>query len=87
MEAAVLPRALDDVDFAVINSNYALGVNLNPMKDALFMESKDSPYANIVAIRSGDKREDLQKLAKALTSPEMRKFIEEKYQGAVVPAF
>ena len=51
------------------------------------MESKDSPYANIVAIRSGDKREDLQKLAKALTSPEMRKFIEEKYQGAVVPAF
>ena len=87
MEAAVLPRALDDVDFAVINSNYALGVNLNPMKDALFMESKDSPYANIVAVRSGDKREDLQKLAKALTSPEMRKFIEDKYQGAVVPAF
>ena len=40
-----------------------------------------------MAIRSGDKREDLQKLAKALTSPEMRKFIEEKYQGAVVPAF
>ena len=87
MEAAVLPRALDDVDFAVINSNYALGVNLNPMKDALYMESKDSPYANIVAVRTGDKREDLQKLAKALTSPEMRKFIEDKYQGAVVPAF
>ena len=87
MEAAVLPRALDDVDFAVINSNYALGVNLNPMKDALYMESKDSPYANIVAVRAGDKREDLQKLAKALTSPEMRKFIEDKYQGAVVPAF
>lgn len=87
MEAAVLPRALDDVDFAVINSNYALGVNLNPMKDALYMESKDSPYANIVAVRTRDKREDLQKLAKALTSPEMRKFIEDKYQGAVVPAF
>ena len=87
MEAAVLPRALDDVDFAVINSNYALGVNLNPMKDALFMESKDSPYANIVAIRTGDKRVELQKLAKALTSPEMKKFIEEKYKGAVVPAF
>lgn len=87
MEAAVLPRALDDVDFAVINSNYALGVNLNPMKDALYMESKDSPYANIVAVHTGDKREDLQKLAKALTSPEMRKFIEDKYQGAVVPAF
>ena len=87
MEAAVLPRALDDVDFAVINSNYALGVNLNPMKDSLYMESKDSPYANVVAIRTGDNREDLKKLAKALTSPEMKKFIEDKYQGAVVPAF
>ena len=87
MEAAVLPRALDDVDFAVINSNYALGVNLNPMKDSLYMESKESPYANVVAIRTGDNREDLKKLAKALTSPEMKKFIEDKYQGAVVPAF
>ena len=83
----MLPRALDDVDFAVINSNYALGVNLNPMKDSLYMESKESPYANVVAIRTGDNREDLKKLAKALTSPEMKKFIEDKYQGAVVPAF
>lgn len=87
MEAAVLPRALEDVDYAVINSNYALGVNLNPVKDALFMEGKDSPYANIVAVRANDKRPELQKLAKALTSPEVKKFIEEKYQGAVVTAF
>lgn len=87
MEAAVLPRALEDVDLAVINSNYALGVNLNPMKDSLFIEGKDSPYANIVAIRQGDKRESLQKLAKAITSPEVKAFIEKKYAGAVVPAF
>ena len=87
MEAAVLPRALEDVDFAVINSNYALGVNLNPMKDALFIESKDSPYANIVAVRKGDHRKELQALTKVLTSPEIKKFIEDKYQGAVIPAF
>ena len=87
MEAAVLPRALDDVDFAVINSNYALGVNLNPLKDSLYTESKDSPYANVVAVRANDNRPELQKLAKALTSPEVKKFIEEKYQGAVLPAF
>ena len=87
MEAAVLPRALEDVDFAVINSNYALGVNLNPMTDALFIESKESPYANIVAIRTGDNRSELTKLAKALTSPEVKKFIQDKYAGAVLPAF
>ena len=87
MEAAVLPRALDDVDYAVINSNYALGVNLNPLKDSLYTESKDSPYANVVAVRAYDNRPELQKLAKALTSPEVKKFIEEKYQGAVLPAF
>lgn len=87
MEAAVLPRALEDVDYAVINSNYALGVNLNPMTDALFIESKESPYANIVAIRTGDNRAELTKLAKALTSPEVKKFIQEKYAGAVLPAF
>ena len=87
MEAAVLPRALEDVDFAVINSNYALGVNLNPMTDALFIESKESPYANIVAIRTGDSRAELTKLAKALTSPDVKKFIETKYAGAVLPAF
>ena len=87
MEAAVLPRALEDVDYAVINSNYALGVSLNPSKDSLFIESKDSPYANIVAVRKGDRRVELQKLARVLTSPEVKKYIDEKYQGAVVPAF
>ena len=49
IEAAQLPRALDDDALAVINSNYALGAGLNPVKDALAIESKDSPYANIVA--------------------------------------
>ena len=61
---------------------------LNPVKDSLFTEPKESPYANVVAIRKGDEnRPELQKLAKALTSPEVKKFIEETYKGAVVPAF
>ena len=88
VEAAQLPRALDDVALAVINSNYALGANLNPLKDAIAIEAKDSPYANIVAIRVGDDaRPELQKLKAALTSAEVKKFIETEYKGAVVPAF
>ena len=54
VEAATLPRALDDLDAAVINSNYALGAKLNPTKDAIAIEAKDSPYANVVAVRAGD---------------------------------
>lgn len=88
IEAAQLPRSLDDVAAAVINSNFALGANLNPVKDAIAIEAKDSPYANLVAIRSGEaSREDLQKLKAVLTSPELKKFLEEKYQGSVIPAF
>ena len=87
-EAAMLPRTLDDVDLAVINSNFAMEAKLNPTKDALFIEPKDSPYANIVAVRKGDEnRKEIQALKKALTSPEVKKFIEEKYKGAVSPAF
>ena len=88
VEAAQLPRALDDVALAVINSNFALSANLNPVKDAIAIEAKDSPYANIVAIRAGDEnRPELQKLKAVLATPELKKFLEDKYQGAVVPAF
>ncbi len=88
VEAALLPRSLGDVNLSVINSNFAMEAKLNPTKDSLFSEGKESPYANILAVRAGDeKRPELQKLAKALTSPEVKKFIEEKYKGAVVPAF
>ncbi len=88
IEAALLPRSMDDTDLSVINSNFAMEAKLNPTKDAIFQEPKESPYANIVAIRQGDeKRPEIQKLMKALQSPEVKKFIEDKYQGAVVPAF
>ncbi|SHH19468.1 D-methionine transport system substrate-binding protein [Thermosyntropha lipolytica DSM 11003] len=88
MDAPMLPRALEDLDVCVINSNYALEANLNPVKDSIFMEPKDSPFANILVVRPGDeKREDIQKLAKALQSPTVKKFLEEKYNGSCVPAF
>lgn len=88
LEAALLPRALDDVDLALINTNYAIEAKLNPTKDALFIESADSPYANFIAARK-DRANDpsIQKLVKALHTPEVKKFIQDKYQGAIVPAF
>ncbi|MDE3739493.1 ABC transporter substrate-binding protein [Pseudomonas sp. BN415] len=88
LEAATLPRVLNQVDLALINTNYALEAKLNPTKDALVIEGSDSPYVNILVAREDNKASaDMQKLAKALNSPEVKKFIEEKYKGAVVPAF
>lgn len=88
MDAAMLPRALEDLDLAVINSNYALEANLVPARDAIFMEPKDSPFANVLVVRPEDKDKDaIKKLGKALQSPEVKKFLEEKYKGSVVPAF
>lgn len=88
LEAAQLPRSLDDVDAAVINGNYALQANLNPTKDALLIEKSNSPFANIVAIRKGEENSPkLQALVKALQSDEVRAFIEEKYNGGVIPSF
>ena len=88
VEAAQVPLTLDDVDAAVINTNFAMQVNLVPTKDALFMEDKTSPYVNIVAVRAGDeKRPEIEALMKALTSKEVKDFIDSKYKGAIVPAF
>ena len=88
VEAAQVPRTLDDVDAAVINTNFAMQVNLVPTKDALFMEDNTSPYVNIVAVRAGDQdRPEIQALMKALKSDEVKNFINEKYKGAIVPAF
>jgi len=88
VDAAMLPRSLDDVEIAVINTNFALGANLSPLKDALALEKKDSPYANIIAIRIGEEnRSDIQALKTAMTSEKMKEFILEKYKGAIMPAF
>jgi D-methionine transport system substrate-binding protein len=88
LEAATLPRVLNQVDLALINTNYALEAGLNPNQDALVIEGADSPYVNILVTREDNKNaEAVQKLVKALQSDEVRNFINEKYQGAVVPTF
>lgn len=88
LEAATLARVLTQVDLALINTNYALEAKLNPTQDALIIEGSDSPYVNILVARPDNKDSAaMQKLAKALNSPEVKAFILEKYQGAVVPAF
>ncbi|MEU6680495.1 MetQ/NlpA family ABC transporter substrate-binding protein [Streptomyces sp. NPDC046925] len=89
LEAAQVPRSLGDVDAAVINGNYALEAKLSPAKDALVAEpAKGNPYGNFLAVKKGDESDPrVKKLAKLLTSPEVKKFIDDKYDGAVVAAF
>ena len=88
LEAATIPRVLTQVDLALINTNYALEAKLDPAKDALVIEGNDSPYVNILVARPDDKdSEAMKKLVAALHSPEVKAFILEKYQGAVLPAF
>ncbi|MEU8651083.1 MetQ/NlpA family ABC transporter substrate-binding protein [Streptomyces sp. NPDC048737] len=89
LEAAQTPRSLDDVDAAVINGNYAIEADLKPSKDALVLESAtDNPYGNFLAVKEGDEDDPrVQKLAKLLTSAEVKKFIEDKYAGSVIASF
>ena len=88
IEAAQLPRVLPDVDAAVINGNYALEAGFSPVEDSLLLEGAESPYANIIAVKSGDEsKEDIQKLLKALQSKKVSDYIEANYKGGVVPAF
>lgn len=88
VEAALIPGAYKDVDGAIINSNYAIGAGLNPLKDGIVIEGKESNYANVIAVNEDRKDEEvLKKLYEAFSSEEVKKFIEEKYQGSIVPAF
>lgn len=89
IEAAQLVRSIQDVDFAVINGNYALQAGLNVATDALAKEEADSEaaqaYANILVVREGDEnRENIKALVEALDSQEVKDFIAEKYQGSVI---
>lgn len=77
-----------DVTIAAINTNFALGAGLNPSKDALILEDKDSPYANIIVVKKGNEnKEKFQKLIKVFNSEACKKFIEENYNGEIYPAF
>lgn len=87
MEAAQVPRSIGDVEFAVINGNYALQAGLNTSTDSLAKEEKDSlaatTYANIVVAREGDDRPELKKLIEALKSQNVKDYIANTYEGAV----
>ena len=92
IEAAALPPTLDSADFSVINGNYAIPAGLNVAKDALACEDAASEaaqtFANILVVKEGNEEsEEVQALVKALTSEEVKTFINEKYEGAVVPIF
>lgn len=85
VEAAQVPNILQDVDYAVINSNYAISAGLNPVKDSLAIESSSSAYSNILAVKEGDESTDkIKALKAALESKKVADFINEKYDGQVV---
>ena len=87
LESATLPRVLDQVDLAVINTNYALDAGLKPKTDALALEGGDSPYVNYLVARPDNQNDPrIQALARALRSQAVKDFIAGKYDGAVVPA-
>ena len=92
MEAAMLPQTIDEVDFSIINSNYALQAGLDPTTDALASEDTQSDaaqaYANVIAVKEGNENnEAIKALVAALQSDEIREFIETTYEGSVVPMF
>lgn len=85
VEAAQLPNILQDVDYAIINSNYAIAANLNPVKDSLLIENSASAYGNILAVKEGNENTDkIKALKAALESQKVTDFITEKYDGAVI---
>ncbi|MBF4137487.1 MetQ/NlpA family ABC transporter substrate-binding protein [Streptomyces albidoflavus] len=88
LDPAQLPRSLGDVDAAAINNNFALDAGLSPREDAILLEeAKDNPYNNVLAVKKGNENDPrVKKLAELLTSPEVKKFIEDTYKGSVIPA-
>ena len=88
LEAAQIPRTLEDMEIAAINTNYAMSAGLVPAKDALILEDSSSPYANILAVRSKDKNNPLyKKFLKAYQSEEVKKFVTEQFKGSVIVAW
>ncbi|WP_297574143.1 MetQ/NlpA family ABC transporter substrate-binding protein [uncultured Campylobacter sp.] len=88
IEAAQLPRTLGDTTLSVINTNFAINAGLNPLKDALAIESGESPYSNIIAVKRGNEESaKIKALNEAMTSQTVKKFIETKYNGTIIPVF
>ncbi|MGF7173990.1 MetQ/NlpA family ABC transporter substrate-binding protein [Azospirillum doebereinerae] len=88
LDAAQLPRSLDDVTVAAINGNYAIEAGMDPVKDAIAREAAESPYANVLVVRKADKDKPwVAKLVKIYQSPEVKEFVLAKFKDAVVPAW
>jgi D-methionine transport system substrate-binding protein len=88
IDAAQLPRSLDDLDAAAINGNYAESAGLNPIKDAIAIEAAKGPYVNVIAVRAADKDQPwVAKLLKVYHSPEIKKFVMEKYKSSVITSW
>lgn len=88
VEAAQLPRTLDDLDASAINTNYAVQAGLVPTRDAIAIEDAKGPYANLIAVRTEDKDKPwVPKLVRAFQSPEVRKLVESTLGGSLIPAF
>jgi D-methionine transport system substrate-binding protein len=88
LDAAQLPRSLDDVDLAAITTNYAIAAGLNPKNDGIFQESTKAPYVGIIAVRAKDKDASWVKtFIDSYHSPEVAAFIEDKFKGAITPTW
>ena len=88
LDAAQLPRSLDDLDAAAINTNFAISAGLNPKTDSIVLESAKNPYVNVLVVREADKNQPwVGKLVKAYHSDEIRKFIDTQFKGSVMPGF
>jgi D-methionine transport system substrate-binding protein len=88
LDSAQLPRSLDDLDAASINTDYAVKNGLTPTKDAIALEDRQGPYANLIAVREKDKNQPWVKtLVRAYQSEDVRKFIDTQFKGAILPAF
>ena len=85
VEAAMVPNVLADVDYAIINNNFALDAGLNPVADSLLIENAESPYSNVLCVKEGNETSDEAKaLAAALCSQKVAEYITETYAGAAV---
>ena len=88
LDAAQLPRSLDDLEASTVNTNFAISAGLNPKKDAIALESAKNPYVNIMVVREADKNQPwVAQLIKSYHSEEVRQFIEKEFKGSVFPAF
>lgn len=85
LDAAQIPNQLDEVDAAAINTNFAIGAGLYPKEDSILLESSDSPYTNVIAVRPENKDDEaIKKLVKAYQSDKIKEFIEEEFRGSII---